>query len=120
MRALAYAAAAFVALEHVGIFVLEAFLWTKPIGRRIFGLSEELARASAPLAANQGLYNLFLAAGIVWGLSLGPAGSAIRIFFLFCVLVAGIVGAATAKRSILWTQGLPAAIALVLAYLSPP
>jgi putative membrane protein len=120
MRELAYAAAAFVALEHVGIFVLEAFLWTKPAGRRVFGLSEELARASAPLAANQGLYNLFLAAGIAWGLWLGSAGGAIRIFFLFCVLAAGIVGAATAKRSILWVQGLPAAIALALAFASPP
>ena len=120
MRTLAYAAAAFVALEHVGIFVLEAFLWTKPIGRRIFGLTEELARASAPLAANQGLYNLFLAAGIVWGLLLGPSGWDIRIFFLSCVLVAGIVGSVTAKRSILWTQGLPAAIALILTLASAP
>jgi putative membrane protein len=120
MRALAYAAAAFVALEHVGIFVLEAFLWTRPAGRRIFGLTEEFAKASAPLAANQGLYNLFLAAGLVWGILLGPSGWEIRIFFLSCVVVAGIVGAMTAKRSILWTQGLPAAVALGLTLTSPP
>lgn len=103
-----------VAFLHGCFLVLEMFLWTKPIGRRIFGLPSEVMASSATLAANQGLYNGFLAAGLIWGLWLGNDGFAIKIFFLICVIVAGLFGAATAKRSILWTQALPGAIALVL------
>jgi putative membrane protein len=116
MNILANIVVAFVAFLHVLFLVLEMFLWTKPIGHRIFGLPAEVLAASASLAANQGLYNGFLAAGLVWGLILGPEGFAIKIFFLSCVIVAGLFGAATAKRSILWTQALPGAIAFVLVY----
>lgn len=118
MSALAAAALAVVALLHVLFLVLEMFLWTKPFGRRVFGMSREVAESSAKLAANQGLYNGFLAAGLVWGLLLGDAGFPVRVFFLVCVVVAGLFGAATAKRSILWGQGLPGAIALALVFLA--
>jgi len=103
---------AFVAFLHVGFLVLEMFLWTKPTGRRIFGLTRELAEASKALAMNQGLYNGFLAAGLVWGIVAGSFD--VKVFFLACVIIAGIFGALTAKRSILFVQGLPAAIALAL------
>jgi putative membrane protein len=107
-----------VAALHLYFLVLEMFFWKKPLGRRVFGLSRELAEATASLAANQGLYNGFLAAGLVWGLSLGDAGFSIRVFFLVCVIVAGIFGAATANRRILWVQALPGAIALALTFLA--
>jgi putative membrane protein len=109
-----------VALLHLAFLVLEMFLWSKPIGRRIFGLPAEVMAASAPLAANQGLYNGFLAAGLIWGLALGAGGFSIRVFFLACVVVAGVFGAATAKRSILWAQALPGALALALVWLARP
>ena len=118
MRILAIIAVAVVALLHTLFLVLEMFLWTKPAGRRVFGLSKELADATASLAANQGLYNGFLAAGLIWGLALGKNGYAIQLFFLGCVIVAGIFGAITAKRSILFVQALPGAIAALLVYLS--
>ena len=105
---------AFVALLHVGFFVLESFLWTKPAGRRIFGLTPEKAQDSAALAANQGVYNLFVASGLIWGLVAPDGDFAIKVFFLSFVIIAGIVGAMTAKRSILFVQGLPGAIALLL------
>lgn len=105
-------AVAVVALLHAGFMLLEMFLWTRPTGRRLFGLSREFARQTAALAANQGLYNGFLAAGLVWGLLDQNAG--IRIFFLACVTVAGIFGAITVNHRILWIQALPAAIALTL------
>ena len=105
---------AFVALLHVGFFVLESFLWTKPAGRRIFGLTPEKAQDSAALAANQGLYNLFVAAGLIWGLV--NASFQIEVLFLSFVIVAGIVGAITAKRTILYVQTLPGAIALLLVF----
>jgi putative membrane protein len=111
---LASAAVAVVAFLHLAFFVLESFLWTKPAGRRIFGLSKELAQSTASLAANQGLYNAFLAAGLIWGLLPGPCAFPVKIFFLTCVILAGIVGALTAKRSILFVQALPGAIALLL------
>lgn len=101
-----------VALLHVGFFVLESLLWTKPVGRRIFGLTAEKAQDSASLAANQGLYNLFVAAGLIWGLI--EASRQIEVFFLAFVIIAGIVGAMTAKRSILFIQALPGTIALLL------
>jgi putative membrane protein len=90
------------------------FLWSKPLGLRTFGITPEFAKASKALAANQGLYNGFLVAGLVWGLSLGEAGNAIKIFFLICVVVAGVFGALTANPRILWVQALPGAIALAL------
>lgn len=118
MRLLAGMAVSLVALLHLGFLVLEMFLWTKPIGRKIFGLPKEVMTGAAPLAANQGLYNGFLAAGLLWGLWLGPGGFGVLVFFLSCVVVAGIFGAATAKRSILWLQALPGAIALALVWLA--
>ena len=105
-----------VAMEHLWFLVLEMFLWRKPIGLRTFRQSEEQARASAPLAANQGLYNGFLAAGLVWGLLAAPPAFAIsiKVFFLTCVVVAGIFGALTVSRRILVAQAVPAAVALLL------
>jgi len=107
-----------VALLHVYFLVLEMFLWDKPAGLRAFGQTLEAARASKVLAANQGLYNGFLAAGLFWGLSLGTGGTGVKVFFLLCVLVAGLFGAATASRKILFVQALPAAIGLVLVLFS--
>lgn len=120
MTILTNIAVALVALLHCGFLVLEMFFWTKPLGQRVFGLRPEVMASSAALAANQGLYNGFLAAGLLWGLWLGEAGLNIKIFFLACVLVAGIFGAVTAKRSILWVQALPGAIALILVLLTTP
>jgi len=105
---------AVVALLHVYFLVLEMFLWDKPAGLRAFGHTAEAAAASKVLAANQGLYNGFLAAGLLWGLSLGVGGTHIKIFFLLCVLIAGIYGALTASRKILFVQALPALLALIL------
>lgn len=120
MTILANIAVALVALLHGAFLVLEMFLWSKPIGHRVFGLPPDVMAASAPLAANQGLYNGFIAAGLVWGLFLGTAGFGIKVFFLACVIVAGLFGAATAKRSILWLQALPGAVALILVFLTKP
>ena len=114
MDVLAAALVALVGLIHAYILVLEMFLWQTPRGRRSFGTDEAFAARSATLAANQGLYNGFLAAGLFWGVALGDAGLAIKVFFLACVLVAGVYGAATANKRILFVQALPAAIALVL------
>lgn len=105
--------AALVAAIHGYILVLEMFLWDKPAGRRAFGMSAEQAAQTKVLAANQGLYNGFLAAGLVWGLWLGAAGLGVLGFFLGCVLVAGLYGALTASRKILFVQALPAALALI-------
>ena len=107
-----------IAFLHIYILVLEMFLWDKPIGLRAFGQTQAAATASKVLAANQGLYNGFLAAGLFWGLSLGDAGASVKVFFLCCVLVAGLYGAATANRKILFIQAIPAAIALILLILS--
>src|SRR5688572_21413605 len=107
-----------VALLHLGFLVLEMFLWTKPFGRRTFGLSRELAEATKGLAANQGLYNGFLAAGLIWGVMSGDAGFAIKVFFLACVIIAGIFGAITAKRSILFIQALPGLLALIAVFVT--
>jgi len=109
---------ALVALLHLYFLVLEMFLWDKPAGLRAFGHSAEAAAASKVLAANQGLYNGFLAAGLIWGLSLGAAGTAVKVFFLLCVAIAGLYGAATASRKILFVQALPALLALVFVWLS--
>jgi putative membrane protein len=118
MKLAADIAVALVALLHIYILVLEMFLWDKPAGLRAFGQKLEAARASKVLAANQGLYNGFLAAGLLWGLWLGAAGTAIKVFFLGCVIVAGLFGAVTAHRKILFVQALPAAIALALVLLA--
>jgi len=103
-----------VAVLHLYFLVLEMFLWQKPAGRRAFGLTPEFAAATAKLAANQGLYNGFLAAGLIWGLTLGPAGTSVVLFFLACVIVAGLYGGFTTSRKILWIQALPAVIAFAL------
>lgn len=104
---------AFVALLHVYFLLLEMFLWEKPIGLKIFNQSKEAAAATKVLAVNQGLYNGFLAAGLIWGISLGEKGFDVKIFFLSCVLIAGIYGAATANKKILFVQALPAALGLI-------
>jgi len=109
---------ALVAVLHVGFLVLEMFLWTTPFGMKTFDLKPEFAVVSAPLAANQGLYNGFLAAGLVWGLITRERAFAIKVFFLVCVIVAGVFGAATAKTTILFVQALPAALALLVLWLS--
>ncbi len=103
-----------VALIHVYILVLEMFLWDTPKGRKVFNTTPEFSAESKVLAANQGLYNGFLAAGLVWSLFLGltAGGRAVALFFLGCVLVAGLYGAATATRKILYVQALPAAVAI--------
>jgi len=105
---------ALIALLHVYILVLEMFLWEKPQGLRIFGLTPAFAAQSRVLAANQGLYNGFLAAGLLWSLYLGPSGEPVKVFFLGCVLVAGLYGGMTANKRILVIQALPAAVGLAL------
>ena len=107
-----------VAVLHLYFLVLEMFLWTRPLGLKTFRNTPEKAETTRVLAANQGLYNGFLAAGLLWGLWLGPAGFGVKVFFLLCVLVAGLYGAATASRKILFVQALPAAVGLVLVFLS--
>ncbi len=111
---------ALVAALHVYFLILEMFLWTKPLGLKTFRNSLEKAMDSAVLAANQGLYNGFLAAGLVWGLVHSNPGFAfqIKMFFLLCVIVAGVYGAVTVSRRILWVQAAPAAIALILLWLA--
>ncbi len=103
-----------VAILHLVFLILEMFLWTKPLGRRVFGLQREFAEQTATLAANQGLYNGFLAAGLLWGQFSRQPSNEITVFFLVCVIVAGVYGAFTVKRTILFVQALPGAIALIL------
>ena len=105
---------ALVALLHAYFLVLEMFLWDKPAGMKAFKLTPERAADTKVLAANQGLYNGFLSAGLLWGLWLGPAGTSVKVFFLLCVLVAGVYGAATVGKKILYIQALPAAVGLAL------
>src|SRR3954468_4434408 len=132
MKLAAQVAAALVGALHVYFMVLEMFLWNRPFGRRTFGLTPEFAAASRSLAANQGLYNGFLAAGIAWGLwlgaagrgvalfciacgpGMGAAGRGVTLFFLACVVVAGVFGALSVSRKILLVQALPGAVALLL------
>jgi putative membrane protein len=104
-----------IALLHIYIMILEMFLWETPRARRAFGTTPEFAAASRVLAANQGLYNGFLAAGLIWALISGVPGTGhgIALFFLGCVLVAGVYGAATANRRILFIQAVPAALAML-------
>ena len=118
MHWLAQTITAVVAALHLLFLVLELFLWNSPYGRKTFGLTPEFAAQSRALAANQGLYNGFLVAGLVWGLLLGPvAGRPIVFFFLSCVVVAGVFGAATVSRRIFFVQALPAIIAGALLWL---
>jgi putative membrane protein len=114
-RLIPNAAVALVAIEHVYILILEMFFWNKPLGMKTFNLTQEFADASQALAANQGLYNGFLAAGLFFGLFTG--NRTFKLFFLACVIVAGIFGAATAAPKIFFTQALPAIIALALVLL---
>ena len=116
MKIVADLVIAIVAFLHLGFLVLEMFLWNHPIGRKTFRMTKEVAESSATLAANQGLYNGFLAAGLVWSLLSGEFS--IKMFFLICVLIAGLFGGFTAKRSILYIQALPALIGLILLYFS--
>ena len=110
---------ALVAALHGYFLILEMFLWTKPLGLKTFHNAPEKAQESAVLAANQGLYNGFLAAGLIWGLVQAVPGFAfqIKVFFLLCVIVAGVYGAATVSRRILYVQAAPAALALILLWL---
>ncbi len=112
MKAVAGILTFLVAVEHIAILVLEMFFWDHPLGQNIFGMTPEVSAASAVLAANQGLYNGFLAAGLFWGLFTDRR--AVVIFFLICVVTAGVFGGLTAKTSILMTQALPALVALIL------
>lgn len=118
MRMVANIVVALVALAHVYFLVLEMFLWTGPMGLRTFGMTQEYANSTAVLAANQGLYNGFLAAGLIWGLLAGEMGRALKLFFLGCVIVAGIYGGLTAKITILYVQAAPAAQAMILVLLT--
>lgn len=113
MEAVADVLVGLVAALHGYILVLEMFLWQGKRGRALHGFDAETARVTAPLAANQGLYNGFLAAGLVWGLvAADPTGFRVQVFFLCCVVVAGVYGAVTANRRILVAQALPGALAL--------
>lgn len=118
MHVLTVVAVSLVAVLHLWFLVLEMFLWRRPLGRRVFGLDAEFAARSATLAANQGLYNGFLAAGLLWGLWLGSGGVPILVFFLGCVVVAGVFGGVTVNRRILLVQALPGLVALLLVWLS--
>jgi len=118
MSIAAHLVVALIALLHVWFLVLEMFLWDRPSGRRAFGLTEAFAKQSKVLAANQGLYNGFLAAGLFWSLWLGQQGTPITLFFLGCVLIAGLFGGLTASRKVLWIQALPALVGLALVLLS--
>lgn len=130
MLMIASIATALIALLHLYILILEVFLWDKPKGMKVFGLKKEFAQATKVMAANQGLYNGFLAAGLVWGLLLSyqghvnayeqdvAQGQSIQIFFLSCVVIAGVFGAVTSHKKILFVQGIPGAIALGLVLLS--
>jgi putative membrane protein len=111
MAALSKILVGIVALLHIGFLYLEMFLWDKPAGRRVFHTTEAFAKESRALAANQGLYNGFLAAGLIWGLF---AGDEVKTFFLICVIIAGIFGAFTVSRRIFYIQALPAILGLVV------
>lgn len=104
----------FVALFHVYVFVLEAFLWNTPFGRKTFNTTPEFAKASRPLAINQGVYNLFLAAGLIWSLTSADDAVSLKIFFLSCVVVAAITAGIVVSKRIMLVQGLPALVALII------
>jgi len=113
MTLLAQILVGFVAVLHLGFLVLEMFLWSTPRGRAIFGTTSDFAAESATLAANQGLYNGFLSAGLVWSLiAADPVGFQVKVFFLVCVIIAGLYGARTVSSRILFIQAVPAVLAL--------
>ena len=114
MNLLANVVIGLVAVLHIYFLVLEMFLWDKPAGLKAFRQTPERAAATKVLAANQGLYNGFLAAGLIWGIALGAAGFGVKVFFLVCVVIAGLYGAATASKKILYIQAAPAALGLLL------
>ena len=114
MQTVAYLLVAIVAALHLFFLYLEMIAWDTPAGRKVFGTTPEFSAASKALAANQGLYNGFLAAGLVWGIYLGNGGFAVTVFFLICVIVAGIFGALTVSRKILFVQALPGMVALLV------
>lgn len=114
MELIASIAVGMVAALHLSFMILEMFFWNKPLGMRVFGLKPGFAESTRALAANQGLYNGFLVAGLVWGLIPGTGGFPIQLFFLCCVVAAGLFGAITASRAILFVQAFPGAVALVL------
>lgn len=116
MRFLSNALVILVALLHAGFLVLEMFLWSGPVGQRVFATTPEFAAQSAVLAANQGLYNGFLAAGLLWGVITGRRD--VKLFFLLCVIIAGIFGGLTAKLTIIYTQAAPALVALAAVLLA--
>lgn len=116
MKTIAIILVALVAVFHVGVLVLEMFYWDHEIGRKVFGMTEQQSRDSAVLAMNQGLYNGFLAAGLIWGLARSKYD--VLCFFLGCVVLAGVFGAATAKPTILFTQAMPAVLAFIALYFS--
>lgn len=116
MKILATVFTAFVAIIHLGILVLEMFFWNHPVGMKVFNMTAEVAESSALLALNQGLYNGFLAAGLLWGLLANRRD--VKTFFLGCVIVAGIFGCLTVKPSIFFTQALPAIIAMSFVWIS--
>ncbi len=118
MKRIANILVGFVAFSHIGFMILEMFFWDHAVGERVFARPREVLHVSASLAANQGLYNGFLAAGLIWALATGKRD--VKLFFLGCVVVAGVFGAFTAKLSILFVQGMPALLALVLVLLSQP
>jgi putative membrane protein len=118
MSTLATIVVIIVALLHVYFLVLEMFLWDKPLGLKTFRNTPENAAITKVLAANQGLYNGFLAAGLFWGASMGNAGTSVKVFFLICVIIAGVYGALSVGKKILFVQALPAAVGLALVLLS--
>ena len=118
MRIIALLLVAIVALSHVSFLVLEMFFWNHPVGYEVFKTTPEFAAQSAVLAANQGLYNGFLAAGLVWGLVTGRRD--VKVFFLACVIVAGVYGGLTAKTTILFTQAAPGLLALLAVLAARP
>jgi putative membrane protein len=117
MQMLTHVLVLLVALLHIWFLVLEMFLWDKPLGRKTFRTTADFAAASKTMAANQGLYNGFLAAGLLWGLAQGDAGRDVQLFFLGCVVIAGMYGAYSVNRRIVYVQALPALIAALLVWL---
>lgn len=118
MRLLADIAVFSVALLHIAFMTLEMFLWNKPTGHKLLRLKPEFANKTRTLAANQGLYNGFLAAGLIWSLLTAQFAYNLQVFFLGCVIIAGVFGGITTSRMILWVQALPGTIALILVFLA--
>lgn len=116
MQFLAYTSVCFVVLLHIGFLILEMFLWDTSIGRKVFGTTPEFSSQSAVLAANQGLYNGFIAAGLMWSIARGVIATELTLFLLVFATIAGLYGAVTASRSILWLQALPSALALIFCF----